>query len=243
MPYRKRQIVKRKRKANTWRGKYNPRPLQLLKKRPSNQAPRIINFKRTYVDTIILNTAVAPAGWTTLSAGGDHALVANYNVSLSQIANYTNFTNLFDSYKISGVRLQAYIDYTSTDTVSHAQTILYSCRDHLGQNLPATLTEDWFLERPRSQKTLCINAVGKPAFDIFMPVSQLGLLYNSAVNTDYSLTKPKFISTNEPGTPHYGFNLRLQRVDNNNWTHGTANSYPTMKIYTTIYFALRGINS
>ena len=212
-------------------------------KRIPRMAPRVLQFKRKSADTLILNTASPPIGWTSLSSTGDEALTMNYVISLAQIPNYTNFTNLFDSYRIRAIRLQGYFSFNVAAPNNQAQAMLYYCRDHLGQSTPADLSEDWFNERPRSRKRLLVNGSGKPSFDIYMPLTQLANTYGTVTNNDYTMKRPKFISTNEVNTPHYGMNLRLQRVDGNAWTSGTSNQYPTLKLYTTVYFECRGINS
>eukprot|EP01052_Picozoa_sp_SAG31_P043070 SAG31_NODE_7058_length_1800_cov_122.113463_2_plen_238_part_00 len=235
----RRRHYKKKRRAPT-----NPRPLQITKARvPRRNLPRIINFKRQMVNTFQLNTAAATAPWVSLAASNDEALVLNYVIDAAQIPNIAHFVNLFDSYRIKGVRIQGYLSFTTAQTTTQSQSILYSCSDNMGQTPSANLTEDYFLSRPRSKKRLLANNMGKPSFDQYIPLSNLANVYGGTINTDYALVKPRFISTNELTTPYYGMNLRLQRVDNQNWTHGAQTQYPTLKMYTTIYFQMRGIKS
>lgn len=218
------------------------KPLSIVPRKP-RMAPRVLQFQRKFSQDVVLNSLAPPTGWTSRSADGDECLTLNYVFSLNQIPDYTNFTNLFDSYCIKGVRLQGYFTATVSQSSSQAQTMLFYCRDHLGQSTASDLTEEWFNQRPRSKKRVLLNAMGKPAFDIYMPLTQLANTYHSLTNTDYVMRRPRFISTNEVSTPHYGFNLRLARVDGNRWTHGTSNQYPTLKMFTTVYFQMRGINS
>lgn len=236
MPIRRKTRPRRRKRAAF------SKPMQIVPRKP-RMAPRVLQFKRKFVEDLQLNTVIPPTGWTSLAAAGDNALTLGYVFSMAQIPNYANFTNLFDSYRIKGVRLQGYYSFTTTSPSSQAQTMLYYARDHLGQNTAAQLSEDWFNERPRSKKRLIVNSIGRPSFDIFMPLSQLSNTYHSTVNTDYTMQKPRFISTNEVNTPHYGFNLRLQRIDGLPWTANSSNQYPTLKLFTTVYFEMRGINS
>lgn len=236
MPVRRKTRPRRKKRAAF------SKPMQIVPRKP-RMASRVLQFKRKWSSNLVLNTYSAPPGWTSLEPSGDQALTLAYVLSMSEIPNYQNFTNLFDSYRIKGVRLQGYFSFSTTDPTNQAQVLFQYCRDHLGQNAATALTEDWFNERPRSRKRLLVNSVGKPSFDIFMPLSQLTNVYQSSVNTDYTMSKPRFISTNEVNTPHYGFNLRLSRIDGQPWTHATSNQYPTLKIFTTVYFEMRGINS
>lgn len=236
MPQRKRKIRRKPRRNALNKPVHRPA-------RAPRMAPRLLQFKRVQATDLILNTSTPPAGWTSLQGSNDEALTLTYVISMSQIPNYTNFTNLFDSYRIKGVRLQGYYSFSVAQPANQSQAMLYYCRDHLGQSTATDLTEDWFLERPRSKKRLLVNSVGKPSFDIYMPLTQLANTYQSVGNNDYTMKRPRFISTNEVNTPHYGFNLRLQRIDGNVFTAGTSNQYPTLKLFTTVYFECRGINS
>ena len=235
MPQRKQRKVRRRRNALS-------KPTALAKRIP-RMAPRVLQFKRRMVDTLVLNTASPPTGWTSLSSAGDEAITLNYVISMAQIPNYTNFTNLFDSYRIRGIRLQGYYSFNVAAPNNQSQAMLYYCRDHLGQNSASQLSEEWFNERPRSRKRLLVNSSGRPSFDIYMPLTQLANTYGSVTNNDYTMKRPKFLSTNEVDTPHYGMNLRLQRIDGNAWTAGSSNQYPTLKLFSTIYFECRAINS
>lgn len=233
--------IRRKPRRKPRRSKLS-KPTHIVPRKP-RMAPRVLQFKRKFVQDLVLNTASAPIGWTSLSAAGDEALVLNYVISMAQIPNYTAFTSLFDSYRIKGVRIQGYYSFNVTTPGSQAQAMLYYCRDHMGQSVAAQLSEDWFLERPRSRKRLLVNSTGRPSFDIYMPLTQLANTYQSVTNNDYTMKRPRFISTNEVNTPHYGLNLRIQRIDGNTFTANTSNQYPTLKLFTTVYWECRGINS
>lgn len=236
MPVRKRKIRRKPRRNALNKPTHRPA-------RAPRMAPRVLQFKRRFANDLILNTVTPPVGWTSLAASGDNALALTYVISMSQLPNYANFTNLFDSYRIKGVRCQGYMSFSTTAPENQAQAMLYYCRDHLGQSTASQLTEEWFLERPRSKKRLLVNSTGKPSFDIYMPLTQLANTYQSVTNNDYTMKRPRFISTNEVNTPHYGLNLRLQRVDGSPFTAASNNQYPTLKLFTTVYFECRGINS
>jgi len=234
--------IRRKPRRRPRRKPMLSRPTNQIVRKP-RMAPRVLSFKRCFSQDLTLNATNPPGGWTSRQGVNDEALTINYVFSMAQIPDYANFTNLFDSYKIVGTRVQGYLSFTNSTPTSQAQTMLFYCRDHLGQSQATDLSEDWFNQRPRSRKRLLVNSIGRPSFDIYMPLTQLANTYQSVANNDYTMKRPKFISTNEVNTPHYGFNLRLARVDGNNWTANTANQYPTLKIFTTVYFQMRGINS
>ena len=237
----RRRMNKRRGKTGNRRRVAFSKPLSIVPRKP-RMAPRVLNFKRCFSQDLALNTQAPPGGWTALTVA-DQALAINYVFSMNQIPDYQNFTNLFDSYRIVGTRIQGYLSFNTITPAQQSQTMLFYCRDHMGQTLATDLSEDWFNQRPRSRKRVLTNTTGKPSIDIYMPLTQLANTYQSVTNNDYTMKRPRFISTNEVNTPHYGFNLRIARVDGNNWTTGTQNQYPTLKLFTTVYFQCRGINS
>jgi len=52
--------------------------------------------------------------------------------------------------------------------------------------------------------------------------------------------RPKFISTEQPDTPHWGYNMMLQRVDGSGFSDGHSN-YQAVKILTTIYLECKKV--
>lgn len=239
MPFKPRRRPRQVRRRKVFRPK-----ARIPRARAGNKLSRVIKFKRQDVSSLVLNVASPPTGWTSLLALSDNALVFTYVVDLAQITNYQNWVALFDQYRIKGVRLQGYLSFDNTGPGTQSQTILYTCRDQIGQVAATDLNEQYFMDRPRSNKRILTNTQGRSSFDIYMPVANLNQVYAGSVNTDYAVSnRPKFISTNEVTTPYYGLNMRLQRVDGNNWTTGTAHAYPVLKMYRTVYFECRGINS
>lgn len=198
---------------------------------------RVLRFKRSRADTFILNSNSAPSGWTAVTNGLTQTLVT----SLSSVPGYTDFVNLFDSYRITGVRLQGYYSGTNAPVSSNQNAMLYVTPNHMGNVDVTNLEEQWFMDRPRTKKIPLMNDEGKMSFDEYLPLSQLSETYQSATGTDYALAKPHFISTGENGCPHYGACLRLQRMDNEDFTHGASVDYPSLKIITTWYLEVRGM--
>lgn len=238
--YKKSRRRPYRRRAN--RGRYMPRKWQITKRPPGRHQANIFNFKRTWSQTLILNNSDAPDGWTSLQSVGDEALVQNFVIGASSIPDFANFANLFDSYRLKGVAIKGYFSNT-TSNHTNRQGLLYYVENRAGQVQPTDLTEDYFNQRPRSGRRLLLNSMGKPSFNIYMPLTQLSQTYNTVVNVDYTQQRPRFVSTAELTTPHYGYSLRLNRISDDNWTTGGNNPYPVLKMYYTCYFQLKGINS
>ena len=231
-PYRKKRQRRNRRGERRWRrqARRNFRPARGL-------TPQVMSFKRSRTEMLILNNTSAPSGWTTVDNGISVPLV----FSLSQIPDSTDFVNLFNSYKIVGIRMQGWYSNSVADS-ENQQSMVYWVGNSMGNVLGTALDEQYFLDRPTHKKRVLVNSMGKPSFDLYMKMSQLSQIYQSTVNTDYGLSRPRFISTGETTTGHYGVSMHIRRLDGNNWTAGTTNPYPQLKINYTYYFKCRGIS-
>ena len=190
MVFRKNQKRKPRRKP-----KRTVRKLNIPK--AMNLGRRVVQFKRSVPSTLTLNNQSPPEDWTAIgtSALKTAGLVVNYSFALTELTDYTDFTNLFDSYRIKAIRMQGYFSNTQSSTDSNSNLMLYYMQSDFGNQNVSSLTEQFFLNRPTAKKKILLNARGGKVFDIYQPVKQLSNLYASTTNTDYALVQPKFIST------------------------------------------------
>lgn len=86
----------------------------------------------------------------------------------------------------------------------------------------ATVTDQFLNEMQCVKRELCIKTSGTPV-RVFHKVNQLSELAHTALDSDYAMQPPQFISTGEPGTPHYGVSMHLQRVDDLDFNSGKSN--------------------
>lgn len=217
------------------------------RRRPLNRpqrglnTPAIMSVKRSSSVVIGLNGATPPEGW---SASGNN-IYKNWGFSLSQLNDSTDFTNLFKYYRLKGVRLQMYFSNnvsTSEDgnnTPSNNQMLMWIDTNRDGKDTSDSGVETTYLDSQTAKKHLCLKTTGKP-IDIYMPLRQQDMVYGGVGNTDYATVKPKWISTTEPATPHYGFKMMLQRVDGQAFTSGMSSSQ-YCKIVSTIYLQCKKV--
>ena len=142
---------------------------------------------------------------------------ANYDVvcNLSELDGYTDFTNLFNQYKLTGVTLTFYCPATNVTlgqpNLQNSQLIMYTVPNQAGRPRNVTLTEADCLNTQCVKKQLLMNNNGK-GVSMYIPLKQLRMTFASLTDTDYAVSTPKFISTDEPNTPHYGPTLRIQAI-------------------------------
>lgn len=209
--------------------------------------PAVHIFRRALTQTIILSTNTPPEGWST----SGNNLYKNWGFSLTSLGSYTEFTDLFKYYKLSGARVQMYFSNTNSsaagigDTTAgnynpNSQIMMHIDTNNDGADLASSGLEQTYLDSQTAKKKLCLNTIGKP-IDIYMPLKQQSVLYGTT-SDDYAIVKPKWISTTEPTTPHFGFKMMLQRVDGQNFSGPTtmANSQ-YCKIITTLYLQTKKV--
>ncbi len=206
--------------------------------------PRVYNFTRSYVETIQLvnnPSGPVPSGW---SVTDDAGMVKAQAFNLAQLPDYSEFTSLYAQYRILAVKTTMYFSSTNSnagdDSLANRQILLYMAPNRNGvSNTVKPLTESHFLQTQATKKKLCLNTNGRP-ISVYMKLNQLNEVFSGTVNTDYTAVRPKFLSTTETATPHYGLDFRFQRVDNAGFSAGGA-AYPSCKMIHKVYLQCRQV--
>lgn len=232
-PYRKNRYKVRKSRSIT--GKLG-RPSKGLKQ-------SVYLFKRRHTQIIELNTQTPPTGWDVQG----NMLGRSMEYHLSDLWHNVDFTQLFGQYKITGVKTTFMFANTGSPMVAKSSSTphLYSpnCQiivwmnNHPQGQVP-TLDREYFETQQSAKKRLGLNG-GKP-ISCYTPLRQSNMVYRSPTDTDYTLMKPKWISTLEPETPHYGLNIAFERADGQLFANASAN-YQSVRIETTYYLAFRQV--
>ena len=203
---------------------------------PRGLIPSIYKFKRFNTNTITLDSGTVTPGWTQFT-GDSSVIQKTWVFSLDGMNGYTQFTSLFQQYKLMGVRLQIYPSVTEVTAYRAAdvsQIIMYTSKSKYGY--AASSTEE-LLSRQAIKKKVVFKG-GRPV-DVYMPLTQLTQIYGNAVSTDYIPSRPKWISTNEVNTQHYGIDMAFQTVSGQNILEMPM----SLKIMTTLYFQCKGVKS
>jgi len=200
-------------------------------------------FKRRITSVVNLSTAPG-SDWIALTGG--NAVYRQWHFSLNDLAanaDSTDFTNLFRRYKINAVKVE--LAFTNTGSVpasngnnpSNYQLQVYTMQNRSGRT-EEEVTEQMFLNTQASSKRLALNG-GKP-LKYYMKVNQLTETYASTTNTDYAVTRPRYISTGETGAQHYGLNMLINRVDGEPLTTGLV-SPQHVRCTLTYYMSFKGV--
>lgn len=129
--------------------------------------------------------------------------VANGFVSVN-FPNYSEFTNLFDQYKIKNWFIEIVPRWDSQEMSSPALPTLYWYYDLDDSVTPADFDE--IMQRANVHRAM----INKP-IRIYSKAPCVALeTYRSAVTTAYSTRKSPWLDINYPDVPHYGIKFAVQ---------------------------------
>lgn len=151
------------------------------------------------------------------------------NFALSDLPNSSDFTNLFDFYRICAVKLQFIFQSNNQDTGSN--TILSIPVMHYIADYDDSIgfaNENQALEK-EGVKT---RRIDKP-FQYYLVPRVSNETYNNGITTGYSLGRKKqWIDSNSSGIAHFGLKA---------WVSSGVNTITgQLKIYATYYLQFKG---
>lgn len=206
--------------------------------------PVTFKFKRVFENIVDLHADQGGSdGWVD----NDGGLYKQFVYNLTELPGYTDFTNLFHSYRLTGCNMKMYFSnnvsgMNDAQSFANSQILMRIAPNLNGASanaLTSPLNQQWFNETAATKRRLCLNTMGRP-LTTYTRLKQLGEVYHNSANSDYTIQAPKWISTGEPSTPHYGLNCRLDRVDGSTFTAGSHNNQK-VRIMHTIYFECRQV--
>ncbi len=232
-------------------------PRRTYKPRPGRRTRRVRFRRRTKRKTGRPTKALVPSNYfftrhttevraslATPSSGQWHTDATStswyQSFQLNDLNDYTDYTNLFAQYRINAVKVTLIPQATeiSQSVVAapgalFSQLVVYVVPNPLGRySTSSNITEDIALDTQAVKIRRWVN--GKN-LSLYTKVNQLGSVYNAPTN-DYTKIRPKFISTDEIDTPHYGMSLLFV-----NQNGGSMPAVPC-KIITKYYLQFRGSN-
>lgn len=160
---------------------------------------------------------------------GEQGLAFQFN--LSALPNAGEFTNLFDRYKITGVKLRIMFLANSNDTgvASTLSIPIMHYISDLDDAAPPT-SENEILQK----NFLKTRRLDEP-FTYFLRPKATSEIYASPSSTGYSVAKSMWIDSNSLQIPHFGFKAWIGNGPSNVSTQVLGR----LKVYATYYVALR----
>lgn len=231
------------------RFKRNTRPKSTIRRRPRRRlkrstvprslVPKVHRFKRDLEETLLLSASTAPEGWTL---DGNSRVYRNLAWSLASVGASTDFSALFRQYRIKGARTRLFFSnsqssgITSSGGFTNTQMLVRMAPNARGD--AETLDQAYWNQIQAKKYRLAFNG-GTPV-DIYMPL-HIRNEVESSTGTSVTMMKPKFINTAVSNIAHYGLNLAIERVDGQGFSSGSTVNYQHVKVITTLYFEMRGV--
>lgn len=219
MPYgRKYYGKKRSYKRKYWTGKKYFNKRKYTKAGPSRRLSdgTTYTFKR-YLQFTTINGPTNPA--TSLEGG--------FQFSINDLPNNTEFLNLFDCYKITGVALKfiprATENATTAGTLSLGDFVF--CSDFDDANAPASQAELY-----QRQSTRIVQPL-RPWKHFLRPKAAMAVYSGSAFNAYAQTTNATWIDCNSPTVPYYGFKYA--------WCNVNSSTAYSIDVFATYYLKFR----
>lgn len=209
----------------------NPMRKRSMPKRSRFGNKRLRRQVHIFKRTAYLGTATA-----SISAAGVATPIANaHQFSLSQLPGVSEFSNLFDQYKITGARIQ-YTPAASEGIIQpgvNASAALGYSRVHSVidyDDASAPSSEDQLLEYGSHKSTAPFATHSR-----YIKPKVLHEIYRSAVATSYAPRASTYLDMTNTDIPHYGIKVWVSAP---NTFFGTANTI-AYKMYLTLYFTCK----
>jgi len=141
-----------------------------------------------------------------LDASNVAPIASAYTFSLDQLPSYTDFTALFDTYKINRVVIQFEPRNMTMVTTSNGTDVplLHVITDTDDSTIPASVQE-------MEQYSTYRHVPATHPLTVSISPNVLVMAYKTAVTTAYSPAK-RWIDANDVTTPHYGLKLILEQT-------------------------------
>lgn len=140
-------------------------------------------------------------------------LLRTYQFSLSNVTASTDFTNLFDMYKITFVQVKFYlvIDPSAQAAAVARYPRMWWTRDYDDAN---TLSINQIRERSK-----CGSALLTPHKPIVINVRPAitTQVYRTPISTGYAPKWNQWLDADQPDIPHYGLKIALDDLTNTNY--------------------------
>lgn len=153
---------------------------------------------------------------------------ASLKFNLSQLPQYTEFTQLYDQYQIKGVRVELIPQFDSANMASTSSTNIinqnYSVLDYDDVGIPTSM--DTIMQYQNVRRCPSTKVMKR-----FLKPKVATQVYSTALTTNYSSKRNVWLDCNQPDTEHYGMKFGFTKSSN-------AQKYSLRVIY---YLAFKNV--
>lgn len=201
-------------------------------RRLRKRVPRAVNrqmhmFKRT--------TRLTDITASITSLGVQNNVATAYQFNLNQLPNVSEFTTLFDQYKITGAK----ITFVPGGSVSNITPISGQVLPHSFGRVLSAIDYDDATAPPDENTMLQYQSLKitnpNATHTRWIKPKVLAAIYQSAIATSYESRNAPFIDVGNPSVPHYGLKV---------WINAPVSPVAasiTYNVYVTLYFACKNV--
>ena len=245
MVYTKKNTIRYKKKTN-----YKRKKMRLGFRKKIGLTRAIHPFTREVETYFKLNDLTGNAGkpFTNFVHTSDGGVVGQLTVSLNQLPGYTDFTNLYRQYKITGLKV---IFYPASNTTLAGETradapssnnavLIRVMKNQTGIAIGSGSTiSDWNQVQAKKQWMMSQN---KPT-SLYCPLKQSvpvkeGVLIGGS--EEEAVISPKWVSTNNANVTHLGLNIRFDSL-NGMALQQDDDMWPGFRIVVKYYLKCKGV--
>lgn len=155
-----------------------------------------------------------------------------FDFEFNNMPNYTEYTGLFDAYKVKMIVFKVYSGIDSNDANGTAATscgYLHHVHDYNDANALSNIGEYYEYSSYK-----CVALSKAHGYSIILYPKLSIEYYKTALTTGYGLSNPKWLDLTTTGTgiPHFGLKYGFE------WPNGPAKNY---RITATVYFLCKNV--
>lgn len=213
---------------------YRRRPANRPKRKYARKPRRMNKMKRqvhTFKRTAYLGNAVA----SVTVAGIPTPIATAHQFNLNLLPGVSDFTNLFDQYKITGAKLtytpalsEGILSPLGASAATLGYSRVHSVIDYDDATVPAS--EDQLLEYGSHKSTAPFKTHTR-----YIKPKILQEVYRSAISTSYAPRSNTYLDIAAPDVPHYGIKVWVSAPNTPSGVQGSI----TYKVYVTLYFTCK----
>jgi hypothetical protein len=130
-----------------------------------------------------------------------------YSFKLSDLPGYSEFTNLFDAYRINWVELMFIPDFMNSQANSYVNNhVMVTCADYDDASVPAN-------EAELQQHENCVTRNALKDFKVRIQPRAAQAMFGAGAFTSYAESKAgKWIDCASPAVEHYGYKAVIRTV-------------------------------
>lgn len=149
------------------------------------------------------------------------------NFRLDQLPNSSEFTNLFEQFKITSIKLRfqpSFNDSTAGAAAASRLSVFHLAKDHDDIGFPTSVDQLYQYDSYRQFRC------DRPWTIVLRP-KVLPLVYGTALVNSYGVSANTWVSCDNPATPHYGIKYAMDL--------GAVNSAITVKVFARFTVKLK----